>query len=157
MLGLAIAAIIGYAIYNQSQSIMDTVSVGFKSIKFKSVDLTGIQFNLLLSLENRGNAAVNIDAVDGSISDNQNNQIGTFISGKLAIEPRATTNLLLNIRVSNLSAAWSIYNAFKKGAIPDLLIKGGVQTNLLGRIPFDYTYSVASNLNLTKKWTGKRQ
>lgn len=143
---LLVAAAFAYGIYRNASNFMTESYFSFSGIKF-----SGGRLILTMNWRNNSNASLRIESVSGQAV-YKGQIIGTYITtAPITIAPRTNTKFSVQITPEVLSVITSLFSAVTniKTGLGNVRLVGGVTTTL-GRVAYEYEYSIDQNFNFIK-------
>jgi hypothetical protein len=143
---LIAAALFAYGIYRNATNFMAESYFSFSGISFQNRRIV-----LTINWRNNSNAALRIESVSGQAV-YKNQIIGTYITtAPITIQPRTTTKFSVQITPEVLSTITTLFQAVRNinTGLGSVRLVGGVTTTL-GRVAYDYEYSIDQNFNFIK-------
>lgn len=152
---IILAGVLAYSYYNQARAAVDNFQYApVKVIKWHPGILTfGIDF--IFKITNNTNTSATITGVDGNLF-NGATFLGTFKTfGGFTIPAGGSVEVKANITADNFTAAKLIYNMWLNKQTPAIDFKGAINTQLFGRVPFNYPAALSTDLKFLKRKTAK--
>lgn len=112
-----------YSILKAKKKAWDKVEIIFKSFKIKGFDLLNLNCVLTISLKNPTTTALKFDNIEGTITDEKGNKLGTFNNPIGAdIKASATTDIDINVFLNLDQVTKSIIDLIADGYKMNVLI-----------------------------------
>jgi len=149
---LIAAGLLAYSFASQAKAVVQQIQYTPQKIKIVKAGLYSTTADLYFSITNNTPASAAILAIDGILKAGPIT-LGTFVVNKPFTIPGGgqPVNVVARITLTSFEALQVLKNVITKGQTPQIDFEGGINTQLLGRVPFNYTYLLAKDLSFKKK------
>lgn len=148
---LLAVGLIAYSYLNQGKAAYAQLQYAPDKIKIVKPGIFSTTVDIYFTITNNTNTSATVKSIDGIVK-TPATQLGTFsILKQFTIPAGGSVQVVGRMVVSTTGALKSILDTLKAKKTPAILFDGGIQTELLGRIPFKYTADLGRDLTFLNK------
>lgn len=150
---LLLTGVLAYSFINQGKAAVSFWQFEPKRLVKFNPSIFSSTVDFTFKIVNSTNSSATITGIDGVLLAG-GAQFGTFLINKpFTIPSGGEVEVAARVSLNNLTTLKQLVNIALKGSTPEIIFKGGISTQLLGRIPFEYTALLQQDFNFKKKET----